>query len=148
MRHAQAHGQRVISCLTNQMHGMDHHSLDMGAHAAVSWLLGPLEPEADVDVPIPSANLKTVCLALAMLGLGISVVLIVVCATTGKNDLRIGLAAAWIVVLWIALGMLVAGLFASHPTYKGRMIECARWRIKKKELPNPLLDPEDEEISL
>lgn len=121
----------------------------MGAHPAWSWLLGPLDdPAADTNVPIRSEALKAICLALAVLGLGISVTLIVVCATTGTNDLRVGVTVSWVLVLWVALAMLVAGLFASHPHYKTRMVECARWRKKEDELPNPLLDPEDEEISI
>lgn len=120
----------------------------MGAHAVVSWLLGPLsDPHADDNVSIKSDRIKAVCLALTVLGLGITAVLIVVCAATGPNDLRAGVTVAWILVLWVALCMMIAGLFASHPYYKAKMKQCARWR-REHELPNPLLDPEDEEISI
>lgn len=100
----------------------------------------------DANVPIRSVLLKNIVLGLVLIAIATSTVLITVCATTDARDLRWPVALGASLIIWLVVLLVSVGLFLSHPYYAEWLLKLFQW----KRIPvatNPLLEPEDQEIS-
>lgn len=120
-----------------------------------SSVLDPLDGVNDDEgVALPSKHIKSNTMCLVLTSLAISIILIIICTTTGQDDLKWDVTVTWLVIIWTVVSLVTVGMFATHPIYRSRMVEWWKrmkdrcMRNKQSGGDNPLIMDPDTDISL